>query len=270
MNSSKPQRPVVQRAGQPESVFHQRRLPRLVALIHPADLRDGRVALIHHEQKIVRKKIQQRVGRRARRASGEMAAVVLDPLAESHLPHHFQIVFRALPDALRFEQLALLLEPCHALVQPRPGSCVIAPLHLVARGHELLRRIKRVALEPARCVSPVSGSNMGCGRSRRRRIRRARLVLPATPDRLRRRRRARGISRAESRCRCARRACPTSRARKVLAVHPHAFLRPAPSCPVVLRRTQAVDARHARHHDAHPRASAARPSCRAAAARSPH
>ena len=63
------QRPIVERARQPEAVFDQHRLARAVAFIHPADLRDRGVRFIDHEQEILREKIEQRERPRTRRAS---------------------------------------------------------------------------------------------------------------------------------------------------------------------------------------------------------
>ena len=67
------ERPVVERAGQAETVIDQDALARTVAFVHSADLRDGGVRFIDDEQKIFREKIDQRVRLRARRASGQMA-----------------------------------------------------------------------------------------------------------------------------------------------------------------------------------------------------
>ena len=124
------QRAVVQRAGQPEAVLHEHRLAALVALIHAADLRDGGVAFVDHQQEIAREEIQQRVRPRAGFAAGEMARVVLDALAETHLGHHFQIIFRAHPQPLRLQQLVLLLESRRSARRvprgsrwPRASSC---------------------------------------------------------------------------------------------------------------------------------------------------
>ena len=53
---------VIQRAGQTKSIIDQHRLARLVPFIHPTDLRNGRVRLIDHGQKIFRKEIDDSVG----------------------------------------------------------------------------------------------------------------------------------------------------------------------------------------------------------------
>ena len=97
------QRPIIERARQPKSVFHQDRLARPIALVHPADLRDRRVRLIDHEQVILREKIEERVGLRSRHSAGEMAGIIFDAAAESHLLQHFEIVLGAHLQPLRFQ-----------------------------------------------------------------------------------------------------------------------------------------------------------------------
>ncbi len=56
------QRPVVERAGQPEAVLDQRRLAAVVAGEHAAHLRHRDVRLVDEQQVIVGKEIEQRVG----------------------------------------------------------------------------------------------------------------------------------------------------------------------------------------------------------------
>src|SRR5205807_6926797 len=53
------ERSIVQGAGQSESILNQHRLTRLITLVHSADLRNGGVRLIDHQQKIFREKIEQ-------------------------------------------------------------------------------------------------------------------------------------------------------------------------------------------------------------------
>ncbi len=98
------QRPVVERGREPEAELDQSPLARSVAAVHPAELRDGDVALVDEHQVVVREIIQQRGRRLSRRAAGQMARIVLDSGAESHLGQQFQIVQRALLQALSFEQ----------------------------------------------------------------------------------------------------------------------------------------------------------------------
>ena len=134
-------------------------LAAFVAFIHAADLRDGGVALIHEQQEIPREEVQQRVRPRAGLAAGKMARVVLDALAESHLGHHFQIVVGPHPQALGFDEFALLLELRDLLVRLLPDRQRRA-LHLVARRDELLRGEERVVLQP---VNRVTGQRVDAG-----------------------------------------------------------------------------------------------------------
>ena len=59
MNSSKVERAIIERARQTKAVIDQHGLARFVAFIHPADLRNGGVRFIDHEQKIFREEIEQ-------------------------------------------------------------------------------------------------------------------------------------------------------------------------------------------------------------------
>jgi hypothetical protein len=49
---------VIERAGEPESVFNERALTRRVSLVHASNLRDGHVRLIDDTQKIIWKIIE--------------------------------------------------------------------------------------------------------------------------------------------------------------------------------------------------------------------
>ena len=104
------QRPVIERAGQTETVRHQHLLARAVAVIHAVQLRDGLVALVEKHDGIVRQIIEQGGRRFARQAAREMARVVLDAVAVADLLHHFEIEHGALLQALRLDELALLLK----------------------------------------------------------------------------------------------------------------------------------------------------------------
>jgi hypothetical protein len=103
--------------GQAEAVVHQHRLPRTVAVEHAAHLRDGDVALVDDDQGIARQVVDERGRGLPRRASREVARVVLDALAEAQLVHHLEVEVRPLLQALELEQLALALEPVEPLAQ---------------------------------------------------------------------------------------------------------------------------------------------------------
>ena len=113
-------RPVVERARQPEAVLHERRLARAVALEHAADLRHGLVRLVDEADEVVGEEVEQAERALAGRAAVQDARVVLDAVAEAELAQHLHVELRALAQAVRLEQLALLLE------------LLAARLHLVA------------------------------------------------------------------------------------------------------------------------------------------
>ena len=111
------QRPVVHARRQPEAVFGQRRLAAEVAAIHAAELRDGDVALVDENQRVVGHVFEQRRRRLAGLAAGEIARIILDAGAGAGRLHHFEIVQRALLEPLRLEQPAGGVELFEALPQ---------------------------------------------------------------------------------------------------------------------------------------------------------
>ena len=104
------QRTVVKGRRQTEAVFHQRFFAAVVTAEHAAHLRQHDMALIDHQEEIIREIIQQRCRGRARRPAGQHGRVVLDALAHAHLLQHLHVVVGALLDALGLQQLALLGE----------------------------------------------------------------------------------------------------------------------------------------------------------------
>ena len=71
--------------------------------------------LVHHQQEVAREIVKQRERNGARLSAREDAGVVLDAVAEAGLAQHFNIVHRALLDALRFDQPVVRAEILHAL-----------------------------------------------------------------------------------------------------------------------------------------------------------
>ncbi len=88
--------------------------------MHAADLRHGLVRLVDEADEVVREVVDQAVRPRAGRARVEDARVVLDPRAEADLAQHLHVVLGALAQAVRLEQLALLLQDRAALVELAP------------------------------------------------------------------------------------------------------------------------------------------------------
>ena len=108
------QRAVVHARRQAEAVFRERRLAPEVAAEHAAELRDGDVALVDEDERVVRHVFEQGRRRLARLAAGEVARIVLDAGAASGRLHHFEVIERALLEPLRLQQPAggvELLEP---------------------------------------------------------------------------------------------------------------------------------------------------------------
>ena len=133
------QRPVVKGGGQAEAVIHQRFLPGPVAPVHGPDLGQRHMALVHEEQKILGKIVQQRHGRAARRPVGNDPGVVLDPGAVAQLLHHLDIVVRALLDPLGLDELVVCFKIFYPVVAlcPDPadgGGHFLLGGHIVAGG----------------------------------------------------------------------------------------------------------------------------------------
>ena len=102
------QRSVVHAGRQAEPVFGQRHLAPEVTSIHAADLRHGDVALVGEDDGVVGDVFEQRGGRLARGAAGQIAGIVLDPVADARRLKHFEIEVGALFKPLRFKQLAII------------------------------------------------------------------------------------------------------------------------------------------------------------------
>ncbi len=204
------QRPVVHAGRQAEAVFGERRLAAKIAAIHAADLRDGDVALVDEDQRVVRQILEQGGRRLARLAAGEIARIVLDAGAGAGRLDHLDVETAALLQPLRFQQAAgggelgqpqaqLLLDALHRLGQRRPRR------HIMRIGVDL------DLLEVARLLA---GQRIELGdrtRSRRRTARRARRGPPGGRGTGRPCRRARGRCRDESRRRRACSAAPPGR-----------------------------------------------------------
>ncbi len=141
------QRAVVERRRQAEAVGDEHFLARTVAGIHAADLRDGLMAFVDDDQRIVRQVVEQRRRRRARRAARQVPRVVLDPVAIADLPDHLEVEHRSLVQPLRLEQLALGFElpaiPLELLLDRLAGQ-----LRPVTRRHEMRFRIDGNLVEP--------------------------------------------------------------------------------------------------------------------------
>ena len=88
-----------------------------VALVLAVELGHRLVALVDDQQEVVGEEVEQRVRRLARRPPVERRRVVLDPVAVADLLHHLEVVLRAHPEALRLEELALLLEQGEPLLE---------------------------------------------------------------------------------------------------------------------------------------------------------
>ena len=107
---------VVKGRRQAETVLHQRLFAGIIPAVHGPHLRQGDMALVHEEQKILREIVQQGRGHTARRAARQDSGIVLNALADAHLGEHLDVVVRPLLDALGLDELALRGELLHLRV----------------------------------------------------------------------------------------------------------------------------------------------------------
>ncbi len=140
-------RPVVERGRQAEAVVDEVLLARAVALVHAAGLRNRHVRLVDEHQRARRQVIDQCRRRLARLATGQMARVVLDPLAKADLGHHLEVEARPLLDPLRFDQFHLAHE--EFLLRSQFDLDLFDGVeHLLTPGHVVARREHREAADP--------------------------------------------------------------------------------------------------------------------------
>ena len=138
------ERPVVQRAGQAKTIFHQRGLARAVAVVHAAKLANQHVAFVQKHQRVFGQVIGQRGRRLACGGPREVARVVLNAFAVADFAEHFQIKTGALLQPLRLHQLAHADQLFEAV-----GQLQLDQLHglqnLLARGDVVAAGVDREA-----------------------------------------------------------------------------------------------------------------------------
>ena len=130
------------RRRQPEAVLDEHFLARAIAGVHAANLRNRLVALVDDRERIGRQVVEQRRRRRPGRPPGEVPRVVLDAVAVADLLHHREIEHRPLVQALGLEQPSLALEEGAPLDQFRLDR-LDGDLGAVARRHEVALRVDR-------------------------------------------------------------------------------------------------------------------------------
>ena len=89
----------------------------LITVVHRLQLGTSDVTLIHDQQPVVWKVIDQALRRGALLAASQMAGVVLHPVAVTNLTQHLQVVLGALLQALGLKQLAFSVEHIQTLPQ---------------------------------------------------------------------------------------------------------------------------------------------------------
>ena len=134
------QRTVVKSGRKPEAKVHQACLAGPVPVVHGVYLRQGDVAFVHKQNKVLREVVQQRHRRAAGGTVRDYAGVVLNAGAVPDLLHHFNVVLGSLPDALGLDQFSVFGEMLHLLIaflpDPLDGGC-----HLFLCGDVMACRI---------------------------------------------------------------------------------------------------------------------------------
>ena len=129
--------PVVGGTGKAKTMLNQHLLAALVAVVHGLQLGAGDMAFIHHQQPVLGEVINQTFRRRSRRAAGQMAGIIFDPVAIAHLFQHLQVIGGALFEALGLQQTALFVEQIEALTQFAADG-LDGLLQPIFRGNEVL------------------------------------------------------------------------------------------------------------------------------------
>ena len=107
------------------------------------------MAFVYKQNKVLREIIQQRHRRAAGGSAADDPGIVLNSGAISQLLNHFNIVIRPLCNALRLNQLALLLEILHPRITflANLSHC---PVHFLPGGHIVTGRINCHVVQNAR------------------------------------------------------------------------------------------------------------------------
>ena len=96
------------------------RLAAEVAFVHGADLRNGDVAFVGEDERVVGDVFEHGRRRLAGFAAGEVARIILDAGAGAGGEHHLHVEIAALLEALRFEQFAFGAELSEAVLRALP------------------------------------------------------------------------------------------------------------------------------------------------------
>ena len=132
---------VVDAGGQAETIFGKGCLAAEVALEHAADLRNGNVAFIDEDQRVVRQVFKQGWRRFAWFSAREIARIIFNAGAGAGGHHHFDIKVAALLKPLGFQQAACGVEFDEALFEVN----LDAAHGLLKRG--LRRHVVRVGID---------------------------------------------------------------------------------------------------------------------------
>ena len=109
------QRAIIQCRGQAETEVHKVAFAGGITFVHSADLGNGDVGFVDDQQEVFWEVVNERRGCRSCVAAVDVAGVILNPRAETYLFDHFQVVFGAHAQTLRFQKFAAIFQ----ILQPR-------------------------------------------------------------------------------------------------------------------------------------------------------
>ena len=113
----KAERSVILCRRQTESIIYQCCLSRLIAVIHGSNLWNRLMRLVDHDQKIIRKIVNQCTWRLSCFLPGQMPRIVFNSGTKSCLSHHFYIKIRSLRNTLCFQKLIFPFKITDLLLQ---------------------------------------------------------------------------------------------------------------------------------------------------------
>ena len=113
------QRTVIKGGGKTETEVDKSVLSGKISVVHPSNLGKTDVAFIHNNQEVVRKVVNQGVGRFTWRCKIQMPGIVFDAGADTGFPNHFHIEVCALGNALCFQKLVFFFKILYPFLQFR-------------------------------------------------------------------------------------------------------------------------------------------------------
>ena len=111
------QRTVIEGGGKTETEVDKSGFSGKISVVHPSNLGKTDVAFVHNNQEVVRKVVNQGIGRFTGRCKIQMPGIVFDPGTDTGFPNHFHIEVSALGNALCFQKLVFFFKILNPFLQ---------------------------------------------------------------------------------------------------------------------------------------------------------